>query len=74
MVQSAGETKLKAIIKRRDTKIVALKTKVNVLSIINDDLETNLNLLQQQRQDFKQTLIEFLNLDQHIRDIVRESL
>lgn len=73
MAQSA-EAKLKAIIKRRDARIIELKKITREDAEREYDLQRRYAILQQQQQDFKNTLIEFLGLDQHIRDVVRDSL
>lgn len=74
MVQSAEEIRLKAIIKRRDTRIAELKAIKEEAVKQEYNLRQELNELLRQRQDFKTTLIEFLNLDQHIRNVVKDSL
>ena len=66
--------KLKAKIKRRDNKIKLLTKELK-----NSEKEYyyQMNLaqgLRDQRENYLQSLIEFLGLDDYIKDVVRESI
>jgi len=66
--------RLKAVIKRRDAKILQLKGEVKSLRSTEDYLRDEVGRYQENREEFKQALMRFLNLDDHIRDVVREAL
>lgn len=67
-------TRLKAIIKRRDNKIDSLKEKLENLEFEFDNIQYSINELREERKDFLQTLINFLDLDIYIKDVVRRSI